>query len=120
LPNKSFDLVRLGCSLFDFFFKNVKQSQEKLDPVEAIVNFWCSDDNNKNILYTNNNRDRYPDFKLYKMIARTVHDKIPEEQLSNTLFDTFRVSDKIENDNLMNIDTIPKYSEKNIKMLAHS
>ena len=110
MPNKSFDLVRLGCSLFDYFFDDIEQSQEKLDEIESIINFWCLDDNNKNILYNNNNVDRYPEFKLYKMIARTVHNKVPEEQLSNKIFDTFRVSNKIKNNDLMNIDDIPKYS----------
>tara|TARA_Y100000741_G_scaffold184396_1_gene140141 strand:+ start:405 stop:2171 length:1767 start_codon:yes stop_codon:yes gene_type:complete len=111
MPNKSFDLVRLGCSLFDYFFEDIKQSQEKLDDIESIINFWCLDDKNKNILYNNNNVDRYPEFKLYKMIARTVHNKVPEEQLLNKIFDKFRLSDKIDNDELMNIDDIPKYSD---------
>ena len=48
------------------------------------------------------------------MIARTVHNKVPEEQLLNKIFDNFRLSDKIENNNLMNIDEIPKYSENTL------
>ena len=44
------------------------------------------------------------------MIARTVHNKVPEEQLSNKIFDRFRVSNIIKNNDLMNIDDIPKYS----------
>ena len=37
----------------------------------------------KNILYKKNGEERYPDFKLYKMIARTVHNHTPEAQLTN-------------------------------------
>ena len=33
----------------------------------------------KNILYKKNGDERYPDFKLYKMIARTVHNHTPEK-----------------------------------------
>ena len=119
LPNKSFDLVRLGCSLFDYFFEDIKQTKENLNNVKTLINYWCLDDNNKNILYKNNNTDRYPDFKLYKMISRTVHNKVPEEQLDNTLFTCFKLTEKVvankgitcesHNDDLMNIDMIPKF-----------
>ena len=36
------------------------------------------DDNGKNILYKKNGEERYPNFKLYKMIARIVHNHTPE------------------------------------------
>ena len=111
-PNKSFDLVRLGCSLFDYFFENIKHSNEKyLSEVEEIIKFWCLDDKNKNILYKDNNRDRYPDFKLYKMISRTVHNKSPKEQLSNKIFKSFIIKDNEPNinTNIIDIDKIPKY-----------
>jgi hypothetical protein len=39
------------------------------------------DDKGKNILYTSDGEERYPNFKLYKMIARTVHNHTPENQL---------------------------------------
>jgi len=70
-PNPSFDLCRLGCSLLDF----VKEPE-----VEAIVADWCNDDAGKSVLYKSNGQERYPDFKLYKMIARTVHHLVPEKQ----------------------------------------
>ena len=40
----------------------------------------------KNILYKANGDERYPDFKLYKMIARLVHNHTPEKQLDNVKF----------------------------------
>jgi hypothetical protein len=70
-PNPSFDLCRLGCSLLDF----VKEPD-----VQAIVSDWCNDDAGKSVLYKSNGQERYPDFKLYKMIARTVHHLVPEKQ----------------------------------------
>ena len=41
---------------------------------------------NKNILYKKNGEERYPNFKLYKMIARTVHNKTPDDQLNTDIF----------------------------------
>lgn len=70
-PNPSFDLCRLGCSLLDFINE---------PEVEAIVADWCNDDAGKSVLYKSNGQERYPDFKLYKMIARTVHHLVPDKQ----------------------------------------
>ncbi|NCA20779.1 MAG: signal recognition particle-docking protein FtsY, partial [Crocinitomicaceae bacterium] len=46
---------------------------EKMDDLQKVIAQWCLDDNGKNVLYKRNGQERYPDFKLYKMIARTVH-----------------------------------------------
>lgn len=73
-PNVSFDLCRLGCSLYDFVVKDNDSE------VEHIVTDWCNDDDGKSVLYKSNGQERYPDFKLYKMIARTVHHLVPAEQ----------------------------------------
>ena len=53
---------------------------------------WCCDDNNINVLYKNNGIERYPDFKLYKMIARCVHNHTPNAQLERNEFKKFIVS----------------------------
>ncbi len=73
-PNVSFDLCRLGCSLYDFVVKDNDSE------AEHIVTHWCNDDDGKSVLYKSNGQERYPDFKLYKMIARTVHHLVPAEQ----------------------------------------
>lgn len=113
-PNKSFDLCRLACSLFDFFFDDVNEAKNMKpldDPIAHLVNEWCIDDKGRNILYKNNNRERYPDFKLYKMIARSVHNHTPEKQLDRVMFDSYRVPKKKINKKvkIMNIDIMPSY-----------
>jgi hypothetical protein len=60
------------------------------------------------MLYKNNNQERYPDFKLYKMIARKVHTHLPHKVLENKLFNKFLIPKKeIKSGTLiMNIDKI--------------
>ena len=63
-------------------------------------------------MYKNNGEERYPDFKLYKMIARTVHNYIPENVIKNKYFEKhFVVGKKDINKkcNIINIDNIPNY-----------
>jgi hypothetical protein len=87
-PNFSFDLCRLACSIFDYIvddINNIKQL-EKNDPVVKIIVEWCLDDNGINVLYKNNGLERYPDFKLYKMISRHVHNHTPLAQLEREEF----------------------------------
>uniref|UniRef100_A0A6C0E2X9 Protein kinase domain-containing protein n=1 Tax=viral metagenome TaxID=1070528 RepID=A0A6C0E2X9_9ZZZZ len=87
-PNYSFDLCRLACSIFDYIvedFDNLK-NLEKKDPVVKLIVEWCLDDNGLNVLYKNNGTERYPDFKLYKMIARFVHKHTPVAQLQRPEF----------------------------------
>ena len=62
------------------------------------------------ILYKNNGLERYPDFKLYKMIARCVHKHTPLAQLERPEFQNFIISKKLLKDvSIMNIDEIPSY-----------
>jgi hypothetical protein len=107
-PNPSFDLCRLGCSIYDFVIDN--EEFEEMDDFQKLILSWCLDDNGKNILYKRNGEERYPNFKLYKMITKTVHNCVPKEQLKNPLFSQYSV-DTIENIDLrvINIDEIPCY-----------
>ena len=110
-PNKSFDLCRFGCSLFDYFIDNIKMIKERdeCDDLQSLILEWCSDDCNKNVLYKNNGEERYPEFKLYKMITRSVHNHIPEKQLDRIMFDNYRISKKKLNKKvkIINIDKFP-------------
>ena len=90
LPNKSFDLCRLGVSLIDL----VEWRSMETSDIGRAINEWCEDDNGKNILYKKNGQERYPDFKLYKMIARKVHKHLPENQLKRRVFSRFGVDHK--------------------------
>jgi len=109
-PNFSFDLCRLGTSIFDFIM-DINQPLESFDELQRTIYRWCQDDKGKNILYKKNGNDRYHNFKLYKMIARTVHKHTPEMQLSDPYFKQFEVDDIQEGitDNVICIDQIPPY-----------
>jgi hypothetical protein len=111
-PNPSFDLCRLGCSIFDFII-DIDNLPEQYSPLQKLVSEWTSDDTNKNILYTKSGNARYKDFKLYKMIARTVHKHTPENQLKRPIFKQY-ISDCDESNNfsVFNIDTLPVYTEQ--------
>lgn len=99
-PNPSFDLCRLGCSLYDF----VCRDDEVKTPLQMLINSWCKDDYDKSVLYKSNGQERYPDFKLYKMIARTVNNLVPAEQLKQNVFKKY-VS--LSDAKVINIDALP-------------
>lgn len=104
-PNKSFDLCRLACSLFDYFVDDPDRKHKIKNPIAKMVIEWTTDDKGRNILYKNNGEERYPDFKLYKMIVRTVHDHLPEKQLNRKVFSSFISSKKkIKKGKIINID----------------
>lgn len=106
-PNFSFDLCRLACSMYDYF-----EEEEELPRIRQLISEWVKDDKGRNILYKNNGDERYPDFKLYKMITRTVHSHLPKNQLSNELFSQYSVSKKNikKKQEIMKIDSIPSYT----------
>lgn len=110
-PNVSFDLCRLACCIFDFFIEDVSQTKQiiKKNKIAALIYSWLLDDKGRNILYKNDGEERYPEFKLYKMIARSIHNAIPEQQLNNELFQKFIVSKKSINKKtkILNFDLIP-------------
>jgi hypothetical protein len=92
LPNKSFDLCRLGCSIIDFIIDDLEDLEKfKKVPVYDLIISWIYDDAGVNILYKKNGEDRYPDFKLYKMIARIVHKHVPEKQLEHACFEKYKI-----------------------------
>ena len=104
-PNKSFDLCRLGCSLYDFFVEDVRDEKKIKNPIAKLIIEWTKDDKGRNILYKNNGEERYPDFKLYKMIVRTVHNHTPDNQLNRELFSCYISSKKkIKKGKIINID----------------
>jgi hypothetical protein len=110
-PNNSFDLCRLGCSLFDYFVDELENAREDNSDIINIIIDWCHDDKNRNVLYKTNGEERYPDFKLYKMIARTVNKHIPCDVIKNPHFDKYIVpKKKIKKNNIINIDNMVSQS----------
>jgi len=118
-PNYSFDLCRLACTLFDDLLDvdfdeecSITELVKKTtNPVAKIVADWCLCDDGKNVLYKDNGDERYPDFKLYKMIARRVHRHTPDAQLSRPEFSQFRFGGVLPKDvRCINIDAIQVYA----------
>jgi hypothetical protein len=111
-PNFSFDICRLACSIFDYMVDDMEEVKDlsNCDPVKRLVVEWCLDDKGINMLYKNNGADRYPDFKLYKMISRCVHNHTPQAQLDRPEFNAFsKFKGEIPED-VINIDNIPAYN----------
>jgi len=113
-PNYSFDLCRLACSMFDYFIDDLDNIEQEMkeDPIARIVVDWCKDDKGRNILYKQNGDERYPDFKLYKMIARNVHKHTPHAQLDTELCSKYQVTKKSINKKMriINIDKMQSYT----------
>ena len=111
-PNFSFDLCRLACSIFDYViddFEEIKEVNKCKDPIKRLITEWCLDDKGINMLYKGNGVDRYPDFKLYKMIARCVHNHTPQAQLERPEFNKYINLKGDNSGDCMNIDNIPSY-----------
>jgi hypothetical protein len=108
-PNYSFDLCRLACSIFDYVVDDVNdvKNLKKCSPLVRLIVEWCLDDKGVNLLYKNNGMERYPDFKLYKMIARCVHNHTPHAQLEREEFKKFLTTKKdVSLEHLVNIDAM--------------
>ena len=117
-PNYAFDLCRLGCSIYDFVLEeedvNTKEGLEELDDLQRLVLKWVTDDNKRNVLYKRDGEERYPGFKLYKMIARTVHQPTPIAQLQEPFFKKFECSKKEQKEidastHIIDLDQLPVY-----------
>ena len=67
-----------------------------------LIQDWCCDDKGRNVMFKRSGEERYPNFKLYKMIARTVHHHLPAEQLKRPMFAKY--ASKRGHPTIMNID----------------
>ena len=114
-PNFSFDLCRLACSVYDDVVDDEDDEEDNPNPatrgVVRLIKEWCMDDVGRNVLYKSNGDERYPSFKLYKMIARHVHRHTPEAQLNRPEFKKYIVKKKDIHkklvSNVMKIDEFP-------------
>jgi hypothetical protein len=107
-PNYSFDLSRLGTSIYDFVIDD--ENSGKMNALQETIHRWCTDDNGKNLLYKKNGDERYPNFKLYKMIVRTVHKHTPENQLKFEYFNQYEVKEPADKSGVIDIDVLPSYA----------
>jgi len=109
-PNYSFDLCRLGISIYDMIMDSVVDIKT-LNKFQEWIYRLCLDDNNKSIIYKKNGDPRYMGFKMYKMIARIVHNHTPVSQLETSIAKTFIDKNPINSNNnyFIDIDKIPIY-----------
>lgn len=129
-PNKNFDLCRLACSLFDYVFDSdndiYKVSfDEKMNQlvfnddvekysIENLILRWTTGNDNRNILYKSNGDERYPGFKLYKMITIKANDRCcPFTTIRSPYFQDFIVTNrkqlsKIHKNNLFVVEALPE------------
>ena len=73
--------------------------KETISDLYNILWHWLIDDKGENILYNENNDERFPDFQLYVHISAHCRNGIPKEQLNHKLFQKYIVK---------NILTLPK------------
>ena len=107
-PNFSFDLCRLGCAMYDEIVENCSPEQIEQSPILTIILDWCKDDKGRNMLYKKSGEERYPDFKLYKMIARSVHNHTPTNVLKKEFFNQFKTKESVVGE-MVDVDSIKKY-----------
>lgn len=110
-PNFSFDLCRLSCSIYDELVEDISEEHLVTVPILKIILDWCKDDKGRNIMYKKNGDERYPDFKLYKMISRKVHNHVPINVLRHAYFEKYKITKKklSKDKTIINIDDIPSY-----------
>jgi hypothetical protein len=102
-PNPSFDLCRLAVSMFDALYPEqpeIKTNPKKLSEEEGRIEyetvselynllwFWLTDSEGKNILRNPDDTERFPDFDLYKYIARYSNNAIPRSEAQNKYFES--------------------------------
>ena len=101
-PNPSFDLCRLAVSMFDAIYPEsppVRQPEvvlsqelgrimyETESELYNLLWMWLTDDKGQNILRNPDDTERFPDFDLYKYIARHANKCIPHQQAKHPYFD---------------------------------
>jgi hypothetical protein len=101
-PNYSFDLCRLACSMVDML-----PETDEYEALNQLIEDWCTDDKGRNVVYKKNGEERYPGFKLYKMIARTVNKHVPLMQLRRPMFQEYIIKKKkLKNTTYLDINSL--------------
>ena len=88
-PNKSFDLPRLACAMYESMYDS-ESTEDTL--LRNILYQWLIDNRGKNILWNRDGIERFAGFGLYKHIARHCSQAIPEIQLEGEAFLRFRTT----------------------------
>jgi len=103
-PNFSFDLTRLSISLIEGLFPEKPRdrlnakilSKEKGRIVKETISdlynmlwLWLIDEKGENILFDDNDDERFPDFQLYVHISLHCKNGIPKDQLKQKVFQKY-------------------------------
>ena len=106
-PNPSFDLCRLSVSIFEAMFSEIPEDSpscnvlssepgrvqnETVSDLFNILWSWLIDEDGRNVLWDENQSERYPGFDLYRVIAQRVKGAVPKEQLDKAPFNGFVMS----------------------------
>lgn len=108
-PNPSFDLCRLAVSMFDALYPDspgIKFPQQVVAEEQGRISYetdselynilwcWLTDDKGKNILRHPDDSERFPDFDLYKHIARHAKNCVPRVEAKRPYFQKLYKIDK--------------------------
>ena len=100
-PNPSFDLCRLAVSMFDAVYPEQPPTKapptvmakergrityQTESPLYNLLWKWLTDDEGKSIIRKPDDSERFPDFDLYKHIARHAKNCIPREEIQSEYF----------------------------------
>ena len=80
--------MSISCKFFNYLLK------PRLFLFWALFNLlwnWLLTDKGENVLWDADDEDRYPDFRLYEVIARSCYNAVPSEQFSKEPFVSFKV-----------------------------
>ena len=106
-PNPSFDLSRLAVSLFNSVFPDAPEDKEgggilsseegiemneTVSPLFNCLWTWMMDENGCNVLVEPSGEERFPEFDLYRHIAKHVRGAVPSQQFQLPVFDQFQVN----------------------------
>ena len=104
-PNPSFDLCRLSVSIIEALFlenppedkpdglvlssEEGRVQRETKSELFNVMWSWLIDDDGRNVLWEEDQSERYPGFDLYCVIAQKVKNAVPREQLDKAPFIQF-------------------------------
>jgi hypothetical protein len=111
-PNPSFDLARLSISIFENLFPETPEEKndgrilseeegrivkETKSDLYNILWEWLIDNEGNNILWDEDNNERFPDFELYVHIAAKCKKAVPKEQIYKQPFRKFLIDSQPKN-----------------------
>jgi hypothetical protein len=112
VPNPSFDLCRFAVSLLEGLYDDYPQKRkgsnvpllsqegswkmyETVSPLFNLLWTWTLDDDGRTVYQDKAGDEKYPGFDLYVVIAKSVHDAVPRDQVRKPVFEPFVFKGKV-------------------------